>query len=121
MLGVCLVGLGLLWAGAVPCLTAKWFHVPCPGCGSTRSTKALLSLDFAGVIRFNPLGPIMAALCCLILISGVVAVARDGNLSAVGQGRMGRLLVRTLLFFAGLELVVWVLRFFGLFGGPCPV
>lgn len=31
------------------------FHFPCPGCGVTRSYKALLSLDFAKAFEYNPM------------------------------------------------------------------
>jgi hypothetical protein len=120
-----LVGFGLLgallWSGSVPCLAARWLHVPCPGCGSTRSVRALLTFDFHDVLRFNPLGPVMAALFGLFVLRTLYVTARDGHVHALTQGRFGSALPWAMLATYGCEVVLWALRFFGLFGGPCPV
>jgi hypothetical protein len=108
-------------AGLLPCFTAKYLHVPCPGCGATRSTLALLSLDFHGVLRFNPFGPLLAAMLGFMLARMVYFIARDGTPSAMGDARPERIVSRVLLATFVVELAFWGLRFLGLFGGPCPV
>jgi hypothetical protein len=40
---------------------------------------------------------------------------------ALGEGKLGGWIVRALVLALVLEVVVWGLRFFGLFGGPVPV
>ena len=120
LLGVS-VFIGVLWMGALPCLTATLFHTPCPGCGSTRSTKALLTLDFAGWLRFNPVGPLMAFLMLVLVVRAVYVVARDGDAGRLADGRMGTYFPRAVIGVFILEVGVWALRFFGLLGGPCPV
>src|SRR5687767_5711749 len=44
------------------CPSRGLFGVPCPGCGLTRATFAMLRLDFEGMLHFHPLAPIMAPL-----------------------------------------------------------
>jgi hypothetical protein len=115
-------GVGVLvWWGAVPCVAARYLHVPCPACGSTRATRALLSLDFAGVLHTNPFGPVMAALFGVFVVRTVVAMAKDGHARAAMDGRLGRAVPYAMMATYACEVVLWGLRFFGLFGGPCPV
>ncbi len=49
------------------CPTRVLFGVPCPGCGLTRATLALLTLDFEAVLHFHPLAPLMAPLVGWVL------------------------------------------------------
>src|SRR5690606_37698306 len=42
------------------CPTRLFFGLPCPGCGLTRATLAMLSLDLPEMLRLHPLAPIMA-------------------------------------------------------------
>lgn len=42
------------------CPTRLFFGVPCPGCGLTRATLALLTLDLEAMLHFHPLAPLMA-------------------------------------------------------------
>jgi hypothetical protein len=108
-------------SGLLPCFTAKYLHMPCPGCGATRSTLALLSLDFRGVLRFNPFGPLLAAMLGFIMARMVYFTARDGTPSAIGSARIERVLSHVIVATFVIELAFWGLRFLGLFGGPCPV
>ncbi len=56
-----------------------------------------------------------------LAIRAVIVVGRDGNLYALGHGFVGVWMVRALVLALSLELMIWVLRFFGLFGGPVAV
>jgi hypothetical protein len=107
----------LLAAKAVPCGFAALTHHPCPGCGSTRAVLALVSGDLEGVLRHNPLGPVMAVVLGVLVVQTIASVLREGDLRSVG----GRTLTRTVMVVAGLETVLWVARFCGAFGGPVPV
>ena len=48
-------------------------------------------------------------------------VWRQGHSRELLEGRLGRLLVVLIVLCSGAELVLWVLRWFGMFGGPVPV
>ncbi len=122
LLGVALALLALLVLfGFARCPIAQWFHVPCPGCGMTRSVEALLHLDLAGVLRFNPLGPVHAALSGWIIARSMWVLARDGNLAALNRKREATRMLHAFFLVQVAQLVFWGLRWFGLFGGPCPV
>lgn len=45
------------------------FHIPCPGCGLTRSFKCLLKGDFIGSIKYNPLGILLSLLAIIYIIA----------------------------------------------------
>ncbi len=113
--------LSLLWLSAVPCGFARMTHHPCPGCGQTRSVLALVHGDLAGVFHFNPFGPPMAVLLAGLAVQAIHSMFTRGDLQNVGEGRMGRLLKRGIMIVAALEVVLWIARFFGAFGGPVEV
>jgi len=82
---------------------------------------ALLHFDFTGALRFNPLAPIVVALLCVLAARALYVMARDGDVQALGDAPVGQWTLRLLLVALSLQVVVWALRFAGLFGGPCPV
>ena len=111
----------VLGSGAIPCAFAKIFHVPCPACGTTRSVRALLHLDVLGALRFNPLGPFVAALLLQLGLFAIWLTAREGNIERLGQHRYGAWISRLLAVALVLEVLAWLLRFAGFFGGPVQV
>ena len=111
----------LLYARGIPCVFAHVFHTPCPGCGSTRACLALLHGDLAGVLRFNPLGPVAAALLAVLGVQALVSLLHHGDHRDVGAGRVGWIVKRVAGVIVLLEIGLWVARFFGAFGGPVPV
>jgi hypothetical protein len=111
----------LLYAGAVPCVFARVLHLPCPACGSTRAVLALAHGDLEGVLRMNPLGPVAAVLLGFFAVQAVASVLRRGDFQAVGEGPLGAIAKRALAAVVVLEIVLWIARFFGAFGGPVPV
>ncbi len=122
LLAVLLAAFGaLLYAQSIPCFFARLFHVPCPGCGSTRAVLALLHGDLEGVVRYNPLGPVVAVLIGVLALDVLRSVLLHGDVRSAGQGRLGGTIKLGVLLVAGLEVVLWVARFFGVLGGPVPV
>jgi len=108
-------------AGAFRCPFALLFHAPCPGCGTTRALRGLYHLDFASMLRFNPVSPLVFAAGGLLAARSFVFIALDGDTRRVASGPFGRALIQSLLFAAALEIVVWITRWFGCFGGPVPI
>jgi hypothetical protein len=122
-LSALLVGLGLLVAyGPSFCPTALLFGVPCPGCGLTRATLALLHGDVAGALRLHPLAPVLAPLFAAAMAKVVLDQARFGAgrpwTPRFWGGRGVTLGASALLVVL---LGVWVARFAGHLGGPAPV
>lgn len=116
-----MVGFLLLVSGRISCAFASIVGQPCPACGSTRAMLALANLDFAGVVRFNPVAPFFSALVALLALQALVSVYRTGTLQGVGSGRVGVLVVRAALGLAVVQFILWLLRFAGALGGPVPV
>jgi len=118
--GGILAAAGLLATGLFRCPMAAVFHLPCPACGSTRAALALARLDFAEALRFNPIAPLVIVALGVLAVRAVALVFTRGSAEGVDAG-VGRFFVRVILWGTIAETVVWIARFFGLFGGPCPV
>jgi hypothetical protein len=63
----------------------------------------------------------MTVLVLAFALDVVSSVVTTGSLQRVGSGRSGRLVTRGVVVVAVLEVVFWLLRFAGMFGGPVPV
>lgn len=111
----------LLSAKAVPCVFAHVLHVPCPGCGSTRAVVALARGDLVEVVRYNPFGPVLAIVLGVFGVQALASVLAHGDFRDAGEGRLGAALKYGIFVIAALDVVLWIARFFGLFGGPVPV
>lgn len=108
-------------SGLVKCPMALLFHVPCPACGSTRAARALASLDFAEALHMNPVAPVVLVALAGLALRAVVLAYRDGSTRRVDEEKIGRALIKVVVWATVVETIVWGARFFGLFGGPCPV
>ena len=117
---VALLGL-FVGSGAIRCPFAMVTHMPCPGCGSTRAVRAALALHFGDALRYNPMAPIIAACMLVLAVEGLVRILRDGHLRDLASGRVGPWALRILATSVALQIPIWCLRFFGLFGGPVAV
>ncbi|CAN5821481.1 hypothetical protein BH09MYX1_BH09MYX1_39560 [soil metagenome] len=111
----------LLLSGSIPCSFARMTHQPCPGCGTTRSGIALLHGDFHSAFHFNPLGPFVIACLGVLAVDSVRLVAKDGDLRDFADSRAATWALGVLLVASILQVVVWMVRFFGYLGGPVPL
>lgn len=111
----------LLLFGAFPtCLFKLAVGAPCPGCGLTRATIALLRLDFAEVWRLHPLAPLLGPLVGWMLLRPLLL--RLGWVSSETGVLRGRALTWSVIAVVLLMWVVYVARLAGALGGhPDPV
>lgn len=92
------------------CLVRLAFGIPCPACGLTRAALAAARLDLPAALHFHPLS-----------LPLIVAVAVTGVVAFTAGDAVWKRYVAWVLGAAGVALViVWALRFAGLFGGPVP-
>jgi hypothetical protein len=112
-----------IWTDFPLCPIAGSLGVPCPGCGLTRATLALLHGDWQAALRLHPLIWLL-----LPLFVAFVAIASWEMLRDPARARSAqriRWTGRGLTAFAVALLVltfgVWLARFAGYFGGPVPV
>lgn len=115
---LCVLG-GAMVARVPLCPFAISTHVPCPGCGLTRATRALLEGRLGEAVHLHPLSPVVSPLVAVMVLWGVVVYVR-------GQGRSpdelgGRWIIGGSIVLLAALVGVWIARFFGAFGGPVPV
>jgi hypothetical protein len=110
------LGIVVLFSPIKLCLTAVILHVPCPGCGMTRATLALLRGDFAQATAVHPLAPLVAPIAVAFFGMQATAYVRTGR--AFGTGSVPRMLELVGAILVILLVAVWLARFFGYFGGP---
>jgi hypothetical protein len=113
------LGVALLFSPVKLCLMALTLRIPCPGCGMTRATLALLHGDFARAVSIHPLSPVIAPLAMGTLVAYAVGYVRTGG--AFGVGRVPRSIEQLTAALVVLLFAVWVARFFGLGDGPVDV
>ncbi|MFO0663420.1 MAG: DUF2752 domain-containing protein [Polyangiaceae bacterium] len=104
--------------GWLRCPTATWFHIPCPSCGSSRAVLSVV--HGAWDPHMNPFGLVVAPLLLTFGLRAIWLLATRGNVLLLAEGRFGGALKRVAIVLLVLEVALWVLRFFGLFGGPVP-
>jgi len=110
----------VLASGAVRCPVAATLHVPCPTCGATRTSLALLRGDLHGAL-VNPAAPLLALLVGALGARLVFVAARDGDTRRFDEGRLVTRLASALLVTFAAAVALWIARFWGWFGGPVPV
>ncbi len=93
---------------------------PCPGCGLTRGTLALLRGHVGEALRFHPLVPVVSPLVALALGWNAISYVRSGRWAAT-EGLRGRWITRAVALLGAAMLAVWVARFLGALGGPVAV
>jgi hypothetical protein len=109
-LPVVIIGALLALVPFPTCILRAVIGIPCPACGLTRATLALAHLDLAEAQRFHPLA---------LALLGLAAVT--SALAFVASEQAWRRILKWTLGAAGVSLIlVWLLRFAGLFGGPVP-
>ena len=111
----------LAFTGHIQCVLARVAHVPCPGCGTTRTALSLAQGDVARALALNPWGLVVAVCVVVLALDAVRATWRDGSPARSGAGPLGRWATRALLAALAIDILVWAVRWFGWFGGPVPV
>ncbi|MBX3211655.1 MAG: DUF2752 domain-containing protein [Labilithrix sp.] len=107
--------------GAARCPTAQLFHVPCPGCGMTRAFHLLAEGALGPSLAMHALA-VPTALCqAALAVATVAATARLGAPWALLRARWGRAAVAFAAVVLVADLVYWIARALGAFGGPVPV
>lgn len=111
---------GLAAFGLLPCPFAIVTRHPCPGCGLTRATKALLHLDVHAALAFHPLVLLILPTLSVWFGLNLLFYVRDGHWGWV-EARSGKGVTWAATAMMLLVLGVWIARFFGAFGGPVSV
>jgi len=116
---VAVAAAGVLGSGVLVCPVAMIAHRPCPGCGLTRASRALLDLDFGGAYAIHPLVFVVVPMLGAWALLAAHAYVRTGRPSP--SPRAGRLFGWALPLLLAAMIALWIARFAGAFGGPVPV
>ncbi len=87
----------------------------------TRAVKLFLHGELAASLAMNPLAVPIAHAAFSVALSTVLLTLTRGSPSALLESRPARAAVFTFVALEVLSVVVWALRFAGLFGGPVSV
>ncbi len=115
--------IGFLLSEWTICPFAVLTHHPCPGCGMTRATLALMQGHFSHAIRVHPLSPVVAPL--------VGFIGAEASIRYV-IGRVPKWMQRLKQFIRldatwpwavllAAVVGIWLARFAGAFGGPVAI
>ncbi len=102
------------------CPLARFAHLPCPGCGLTRASLALLRGDLSTALSLHPLAPLVTPVVGVAMGAQLFSYVRTGTLFEL-HGKLARWANGLLLTTAAAMFCLWIARFFGAFGGPVPV
>lgn len=119
-----------MWTETPLCPTAFFWGIPCPGCGLTRATLALVHGHFAQAFRYHPLVLVFAPLFGAAIGKALVDFVRGAPAHVAGESLPRSLPPAWWTRAPGIALAsalgvllvgVWLARFAGYFGGPVPV
>ena len=107
--------------GAVRCPTAQLFHYPCPGCGMTRAFHLLAHGQVLDSLSMHAMAVPTALIQAVLAIATIVATRTLGAPWLLVRARWGRVTVALVAIVLVLDVLLWIARAFGAFGGPVPV
>jgi hypothetical protein len=107
--------------GAVQCPTARYLHVPCPGCGMTRAFHLLADGQLGASMAMHALAVPTALVQVVLAVASIVATLRFGAPWALVQARWGRVVLGSVVVVMVADVLFWIARALGAFGGPVPV
>lgn len=111
-----IVLLGLIILFGIPiCPTRVFAGVPCPGCGLTRATEAMMVGDFETMLRYHPLAPIITPLFVYGMLR--IALVTSGILRRKAWDPLKKIPEWAWTLLVIVVLGVYGLRLAGLLGG----
>ena len=104
------------------CPSAGLLGLPCPGCGLTRATLLLLQGEFSRALSMHPLViPLSPMYFATVGLFGLDLLRGPSRATPSTPWITKRWVSTVALVVLVATLALWVLRFFGFFGGPVPV
>ena len=107
--------------GAQRCVIATLCHVPCPGCGMTRALRLLAAGQVRASLQMHPLAVPVLLAGAMLAASTVWATVTLGSPIRLHRSAFGRVAIAVAVGAYGATFGLWILRWFGCFGGPVPV
>lgn len=102
------------------CPTARVLRVPCPGCGLSRATHAILHGQLHQAWHLHPLVFLIVPLFSGFMLGQAIVYVWP-QLRWLRRALSSKVMDRSMIVLMVLAFALWVSRFFGAFGGPVPV
>lgn len=102
------------------CPVAIFTRHPCPGCGLTRATLALLRGDVSAAVHMHPLVFIITPVVVLTMAKHAYTYVR-GDDALTHRRRPSGVENAAWIALGAAMILLWIARFLGAFGGPVPV
>lgn len=102
------------------CPVAIVARQPCPGCGLTRATLAVLRGDLHEAIHLHPLVFVVTPVVAVAFTYNAIEYVRRGQWFA-SEKVSGKWVNAAWITLGVAMILLWISRFFGAFGGPAPV
>ena len=117
-LGVAAALIGLL--NLPVCPTARVLRVPCPGCGLSRAAHAIIAGRFHEAWHLHPLVFVIVPVFAGYMLGQAVVYVLP-NLGWLRRALSSKWTDRSMIVLMVLAVALWIVRFFGAFGGPVAV
>lgn len=92
------------------CLFKALFHIPCPGCGLTRSFFSLMSLDFKSAFYYNALSIPLAIFFIIATIWLIIDLVRHKN--TFSQAMHFKLSKKMIAIFVIITIINWIFNIY---------
>jgi hypothetical protein len=109
------------FVGAVRCPTAHLFHFPCPGCGMTRAFHLLALGQIKDSLTMHPMAVPTLLAQAILAVATIASTFRFGAPWSLMRASWGRAAVWIIGIVLVLDILLWIARAAGAFGGPVPV
>jgi hypothetical protein len=109
------------FVGAVRCPTAHLFHFPCPGCGMTRAFHLLSLGQIKDSLAMHAMAVPTLLAQAVLAIATIASTFRFGAPWSLMRASWGRAAVWIIGIVLVLDILLWIARAAGAFGGPVPV
>jgi len=97
------------------CPSKNLFGIPCPGCGLTRATEALVVGDVWTMLQMHPLAPILTPVALFSVVRATMVSAGLVQNSSVDP--LGKIPNFVWVTFGVVLIGLWIARLAGFFGG----
>ncbi len=107
--------------GVVQCPSARLLHVPCPGCGMTRALHLLVEGQVGASLSMHALAVPTLVSQAIFAVATIASTLKYGVPWLVVRPRWGRAAIAFVAIVMILDILFWIARALGAFGGPVPV
>ncbi len=89
------------------CLIYNVFHIPCPGCGSTRAAIELLKGNLLSSIQYNPIPFLLVIICSIVILWNVMDYIRKKKTFKAFIQKYKKIIISLSII---ITVIVWIMN-----------